>query len=129
MNNEQLIKKYPKIFKINKPAQNPLDQRGIEFGAGWLNLLDILCYIIQWHVDANKKPQPTLAQAKEKMSKMTTYWDNTDEYIDGLICMAESLSYSICEYCGTNQNVSQNKKGWIKTLCKDCRNKTESIDG
>ena len=117
-----LIQKYPKLLVQNSPAQHPFDQRGIEFDSGWDDLFDKLCSNIQRYLDYNKElKQTTLAQGKEKFGSLTTYWDNTDDYIRGLVSMAQTISYGICERCGTNQNVTQNKKGWIKTWCKDCR--------
>jgi len=49
-----------------------------------------------------------------------------DKYIAGIVALAESLSYSICEECGSNREVSQNKKGYILTLCSKCRKKREA---
>jgi len=43
--------------------------------------------------------------------------------IRGMIWLAEQMSYQICECCGTTKDVSQNDKGWITTLCKECRKK------
>jgi len=60
-------------------------------------------------------------QIKEKFAGLRLHVDRRDAYIDGIICLAESLSYGLCEQCGTNEGVSQNKEGWNKTLCKKCR--------
>lgn len=42
-----------------------------------------------------------------------------------MISVIESMSYCICEYCGTTQNVTV-EGSWVKTLCKDCRHKKEN---
>ena len=65
--------------------------------------------------------QPKIAQVKEKFGNLRIYCDGEDEYIRGVISMGEALSRSICENCGTNENVSKNKNGWVTTLCKSCR--------
>jgi len=62
-----------------------------------------------------------VAQIKEKFAGLRLRVDGRDAYIDGIICLAESLSYGLCEQCGTNEGVTQNKEGWNKTLCKKCR--------
>ena len=62
-----------------------------------------------------------VVQVKEKFAGLRLYVDGRDSYIDGAIRLAESLSYNICEQCGTNQEVTQNKNGWNKTFCKKCR--------
>lgn len=71
----------------------------------------------------DKNRQVIAEQIKEKFGGLRFYVDNADDYVNGLISMAESMSYGICENCGTNQNVSQNKDGWISTLCEGCRKK------
>ena len=45
------------------------------------------------------------------------------ESIDGMFWLAESLSYSICEVCGSTEQVSQTPGGWVETLCKKCMEK------
>jgi hypothetical protein len=42
--------------------------------------------------------------------------DVGDEYIEGLVSMAEAMSYKICEVCGNKREA--NKGGWITTLCE-----------
>lgn len=122
---EQLIKKYPKLLKINKPAINPWDMWGIEFYKGWLPLFDELCAKIQKYVDKNNLIQPTIAQAKSKFAMGRIYADNTDDYIDNLIDKFEKDTLNYCEECGANQNVTTNNinEGYMFTLCKSCRNK------
>ena len=36
-----------------------------------------------------------------------------------MVWVAEHMSYSICEDCGTTENIGQTK-GWISTLCGEC---------
>lgn len=47
------------------------------------------------------------------------YYDGGDEKIDGMVWLAEHMSYYICEDCGSTKNIGQTK-GWITTLCEDC---------
>ena len=58
-------------------------------------------------------------QVKEKFGGLRFYYSGGDEYIDGLVAMAEAMSCVTCERCG--EVGKQNQKGWIETLCYDCR--------
>jgi hypothetical protein len=43
--------------------------------------------------------------------------------IDGMVWLAESMSYHTCEECGTMKNIGHTS-GWVRTLCSDCASKT-----
>ena len=111
----KLFKKYPKIFRQKDLSiQQTLMCWGICCGDGWYNIIDNLCSCIQARdigVEA--------VQVKEKFGGLRFYVDGSDDYTDGLISMAVSLSYCTCETCG---NVGKpNERGWITTLCESCR--------
>jgi NADH pyrophosphatase NudC (nudix superfamily) len=61
-------------------------------------------------------------QVKEKYGGLRLYFSGGDEYAEGLVSMAEAMSYKICEVCGNAGK--PNKGGWISTLCDSCRNKS-----
>ena len=117
---EKLYEKYPKIFK-----QKDLSMRetcmcwGLECGDGWYWLIDNLCNCIQGYVDANDRPQVEAVQVKEKFGTLRYYINNGNDYIYGMISLAETLSYNVCENCGSITEITHTK-GWIKTLCKTC---------
>jgi len=60
-------------------------------------------------------PQVTLDQVKEKFGTLRFYYTGGDEYISGLVSMAESMSGVTCETCG--KPGTQTGGGWIKTVC------------
>jgi hypothetical protein len=62
-------------------------------------------------------PQVTLDQVKEKFGTLRFYYTGGDEYIAGLVSMAESMSGVTCEECG--KPGTQTSGGWIKTVCKE----------
>jgi hypothetical protein len=97
---DQLIKKYPKIFPKTFY---------FECGEGWYELLDNACGLIQSHIDyeisKNKDIdaeafQVIATQVKEKFGGLRFYVNHSDKYITGVINFAESMSYNICEVCG-----------------------------
>jgi hypothetical protein len=63
-------------------------------------------------------------QIKEKFGGLRFYYSGGDKEISGMTRLAESLSYRICEYCGTTHNVGVTQ-GWICVICKDCHEKNE----
>ena len=66
-------------------------------------------------------PQVVASQVKEKYGELRFYYDGGDDTIQGLVNLAEELSYRTCEVCGRmDELVNQNSKGWIKTTCPCC---------
>jgi hypothetical protein len=62
-------------------------------------------------------PQVTLDQVKEKFGTLRFYYSGGDDYISGLVSMAESMSGVTCETCG--KPGTSTGGGWIKTACKE----------
>jgi len=58
-------------------------------------------------------------QIKEKFGGLRFYYSGGDDEIAGMVSLAESLSYHICEYCGSTKDIGYTK-GWIVTMCKEC---------
>lgn len=61
-------------------------------------------------------------QIKEKFGGLRFYYHGGDDDIDGMVSLAESISYKICENCGSTKDIGYTK-GWITTMCKDCYEK------
>ena len=129
-----LCERYPKIFKMrNASMQETCMCWGFSHGDGWFDIIDAACRNIQSHIDWKRKRepydkmsdeefdeahQPVAAQVKEKFGGLRFYVDNCDDYVSGIISMAESMSYRICEECGSPGK--QTGRGWIRTLCVNC---------
>ena len=95
---------------------------GFETGDGWFWLIDNLCKTIQEYIDNNTRvKQVEVAQVKEKFGGLRFYTNGNDELISGMIWLAESLSYHICEKCGSTEGKLINNKGWYRTLCNKCK--------
>jgi virulence-associated protein VapD len=129
-----LVEKYPKIF-VNRyeDKKKTLMCFGFEHNDGWFWLIDQLCESIQNSIDSSnkyctedKKVQQVVAdQVKEKFGGLRFYHSGGDTYIEGMISLAESMSYNICEFCGSTENVGQTI-GWYYTICKECYDNSES---
>jgi hypothetical protein len=66
-------------------------------------------------------PQVTLDQVKEKFGTLRFYYTGGDEYISGMVTMAEAMSGTTCESCGNPGE--RTGGGWIKTVCEPCEDK------
>jgi len=66
--------------------------------------------------------QVTLDQVKEKFGTLRFYYTGGDDYIRGMVSMAESMSGVICESCGNPSEV-QNDGGWMRSICNSCEEK------
>jgi len=115
-NTEYLLEKYPNLYR-----QYYLSMRdtcmcwGFECRDGWFNIIDDLSKKI-----TETDPDVQAAQVKEKFGGLRFYIDGGSEEVRKLIDEAEEESYKTCEKCGTKENVSQTKTGWIFTLCAKC---------
>lgn len=111
-----IVRKYPKLFRTCKL---------IECDKGWDSILDNLCGCIQQYVTSNPLSKDfDITQVKEKFGTLRFYTNYSDDYIDGMICLAEYLSSKTCERCGdTNRASLERLGGWVKTICSTCRRK------
>jgi len=66
-------------------------------------------------------PQLEFTQIKEKFGTLRVYAIGGDEYCQGAIDMACSMSSRICEDCG--KPGKSRPGGWIRTTCNSCNRK------
>jgi hypothetical protein len=103
---------------------------GVWIGEGWKPIVRALCANIQNHIDTTNRwraqyrpeleqiEQVTVEQIKEKFGGLRFYYSGGDEYINGLVEMAESWADNTCETCGKPGEVRDNF-GWMITLCDE----------
>lgn len=90
----------------------PLD----DVGPGWGSILKRLDAVL-----AAIDPNLEVFQVKEKFGGLRVYVGTSEyEAVESAISLAESLSFRTCEKCG--EPGSPGGKGWVKTLCDECRN-------
>ena len=68
--------------------------------------------------------QVVAIQVKEKFGTLRFYTSEYDEYLDGVIRMAEGMSGVTCEVCGSPGITSG--PGWIRCLCETHREEREA---
>lgn len=125
---EKIFEKYPMIFRQKDLSMKETAMCwGIECGDGWYWLIDKLCSNLQFNIDNNSHtgtyPQIEAVQVKEKFGSLRFYVGPASSEQHAVIRFVESLSEEICENCGSLEEVSQTKGGWIQTLCKKCMEK------
>ena len=117
---DKLYEKYPNLFsnRTKSPIESCMSW-GCEVGDGWYDILSSLCYSIVeyenmiqdnniWSEKQFGEPAQKYKnycpvkfdQVKEKYGGLRVYFSGGDDYVDGLISMAETMSYKICEMCG-----------------------------
>ena len=68
-------------------------------------------------------PQVTLDQVKEKFGTLRFYYTGGDDYISGMVSLAESMTGVTCEECG---NPGERRGGgWVHTFCTSCEEARE----
>jgi len=118
---KQLFDKYPKIFRQKDLGMHETCMCwGIACGDGWYPFIDELCSIIQKYIDEQKIEQIEAVQVKEKFGRLRFYTNYYDEQIEKFIAEAEKKCYTVCEICGSTEDIRPTK-GWISYLCKTCR--------
>lgn len=117
--NNAIIAKYPKMFTKHKNFGFP----EISCNDGWYNIIEQLCRQIDWYLSepanfTNKSTpaQVVVSQVKEKFGGLRFYYAGGDDYIYGLVAMAEGIASCTCETCGAPGKLL--RTGWIRVLCE-----------
>lgn len=142
-NTEKLYKKYTGLYmQKDLNMQQTAMCWGFSCGDGWYNIVDSLSRGISNHVDClncegfhdyKEKPEDHVrveiqaVQVKEKYGTLRFYVNQSDDYVDGLIEMAELMSAVTCEACGSPGEI--NSGGWRMVRCDNCNGKYKKMEG
>jgi len=112
-----LVEKIPGKYNFNRKKQiNPIIIIKLWLKGMLNNWRGSLKFI---KVEANRYPQIVALQVKEKFGGLRFYVQGATNMQYAVISWAESLSYHICEKCGSTKNIGTTE-GWISTLCEEC---------
>ena len=121
-----LVREFPSLFAdYGKSPQDTCMAWGCEHSDGWFRIIRGLCRAISHHLKYLKEPMDfKFAQIKEKYGTLRVYTDGGDEYIRGVIRMAEEMSAVTCEVTGAPGEMC--RKGiWVRTLSREQAAKDE----
>ena len=115
---DKLYEDFPSMF-ANREQQGSCMIYGCEHGDGWEGILRSACRRIAFHEKNSGRPDFRFTQVKEKWGTLRLYYEVGDEFVRGVISMAEAMSAVTCEICGSPGKT--NDIGWLSTLCEGCR--------
>ena len=120
---KKLVEKYPLIFReYGQPPEKSCMAWGMAHDDGWFDLIDKLCADIMKMEGADNF---SATQVKEKFGGLRFYFNGASDEMWKRVTRAEEESYTVCEVCGSKEEVTTAGPGWIRTLCKKCRNKSQ----
>jgi hypothetical protein len=114
----KLYEDFPLLFANRENSQSPM-VFGCECGDGWYGIILSACRRISFHEANAGRSDFRFSQVKEKWGTLRIYYSGGDEFVMGVISMAEAVSAVTCERCGAPGKT--NDSGWISTLCEGCR--------
>jgi hypothetical protein len=119
----KLVNEYPEFFKgIGKSPQESCLAFGFECDDGWYFIIETCCSLIKHHYKNKKEIDFEFLQVKEKFGTLRLYHQGGDDFVSGVVDMAEALSSSVCEVTG-NPGKLHVRNTWYKTLCENEANK------
>jgi len=118
---QDLFLKYPRIFKNLSQAHEGLPH-DIAIKNGWYHILDALCGAVSRYVE-NMNQRIGITQfnivairIKERYAGLVFDYEGIgDQYVDGMIRMAEFMSRQTCEVCGAPGEVREGD--WLCIRC------------
>jgi hypothetical protein len=128
---DKLQKDFPQIFQdLYGDMRVTCMAWGVATGDGWYELIYKLCDDI---MKIGPGPDFKAAQIKEKFGGLRFYTEGhpqdeeKSKAIHKLIGQAENDSYTVCENCGSNEDITV-EGAWIQTLCKYCRSHKSEME-
>lgn len=115
-----LVREFPQIFRdYGKSPQETCMSWGCEHSDGWYGIIRAMCFAISRHIEHTDKPIDfKFTQVKEKFGTLRVYSEGADEFIRGVIRMAENMSAATCEVTGGPGQMCR-KGHWFRTLSRE----------
>ena len=128
---KQLTKDFPLAFRRRRlSAMQACMGRGFTCDDGWHEIIRDVAHLIEQDIKDthySKNAPACVSQVKEKFGMLRIYLDNGNDYLTGVVAMAEVLSARTCEVCGTTKDVKRHKLFgfYLKTVCPKCKKALE----
>lgn len=121
------------VLRTNRKIKKAIELNSIEpilnlyKGKWWEEKCEEILRNKKYEEVPRKVHQVVAVQVKEKFGGLRFYTNGTDDVVNGMIRMAESLSYRTCEVCGNPGKLR--KGGWMQTLCDEhAKGREEEMD-
>jgi len=89
---DKLYNDFPKLFRQKDlPKEESAMCWGIDCPDEWYDIIYKLCRTIQNYIDWNEQKQIEFTQVKEKFGFLRVYYNNSNQWIDGAIAMANAM--------------------------------------
>lgn len=117
---EKIVLDFPDLFKgMSKPVSESLMSFGFEHSDGWYNIIHAMCNAIDSYLKRlDMRFDYEFVQIKEKFGTLRVYDNGAEDYIRGVIRMAENMSSVTCEVTG-KPGALYVKGNWYRTLCPE----------
>lgn len=108
----------------------PYESFGAECESGWAKLYQpLIDYVNAYNKLHSPGSSIEIHQIKEKFGGLRFYWaadnvstDTIDEFRK-MVEDAEAQSWTVCEECGSEEEVGTLHIGWFYTRCRECARK------
>ena len=116
-------KRRASALRMNRKIKKAIQMNSIEpianvyQGSWWQEKCEKILQNKEYEKVPEKVHQVVAVQVKEKFGGLRFYTNYSDNVVNALISMAESMSYRTCEVCGTPGKSRHG--GWIRTLCDE----------
>jgi len=128
MSQIQIEIKHENDRRDREPLKKWMDKLSFKLRVRTKHKRKLLKWLGNWIYENQPRGVPHITfqinQIKEKFGGLRFYYSGGNNAIDGMTNLAESMSYSICEFCGTTENVGLTA-GWYTTICKPCYDKNK----
>lgn len=124
-----LVQKYPNLYRDRNTSMTQTAMCwGFDIGSGWFQIIDNLSAKLEALILALPEADREYiraSQVKEKYGGLRVYLTSETPEMDEVIKEAENMSFETCEECGL-PGTAKNSIGWIRTLCKGCRQELDT---
>lgn len=94
-----------------------------ECGLGWHKIIDEALDAIKEYGEINPPfDKVKVLQVKQKFGGLRIYLSDYNDYINGVIRMAERMCLQTCESCG-RKGALNHRGSYVATLCRNCAEK------
>lgn len=128
MNREELESKWENFFGDDFYCEMSIDD-------GWADIVNDALEEMFSIVESNghDKDVLKLLQIKSKFGGLRIYWlldlegeeedvNSLHDLLDEVVSKAEKLCSESCSICSSKEDVINSSKGWVITICKECKN-------